>query len=271
MHKKPSPQKSNPADFSVHFPTMQKFQFTASQKCALEAACEALIPALEGDPKQASYWQSTASDFDVAGQILEMMSDQNVAEQKEFVQLLRLLDGKLASLIWGGSWTKFVSLPLEKRVKVLQKWRKSRFNVLRKAFGTLKKLSMFLHYGSHKNGQNPIWEASKYPGPLNSPAGKPTPIIPLKIEKETELSCDVLIVGSGAGGGLAAGVLAAKGLDVIVLEKGPLMSGADFSEHEVEVIRKTYDKQAAFQTKDGGVTVFAGACVGGGTTINWTR
>lgn len=249
---------------------MQKFQYTPAQKEALAAACEALIPALKGDGNHPEYWNSTAADFDVAGQILEMMEDQNLPEQKEFKQLLDLLEGKIASLIFGGKWVAFKALPLEKRAKILRKWMGSRFNVLRKAFGTLKKLSMFLHYGSHNKGHNPTWAASNYPGPIDSPAGERLPIETLQFEADAELSCDVLIVGSGAGGGLAAGLLAAKGKDVILLEKGPFMSGPDFNEHEAEMIRKTYDKQAAFQTKSGSVTVFAGSCLGGGTTINWT-
>ena len=249
---------------------MQKFQYTPAQKQALEAACEALVPALKGDGTNVEYWKSTAADFDVAGQILEMMDDQNLPEQKEFKQLLDLLEGKIASLIWAGSWAEFKALPVEKRAKILQKWMGSRFNVLRKAFGTLKKLTMFLHYGSHQKGHNPTWAAADYPGPLKSTAGNRVAIEALQFEEDTTLSCDVLIVGSGAGGGLAAGELAAKGKDVILLEKGPFMNGPDFNEHEAEMIRKTYDKQAAFQTTSGSVTVFAGSCLGGGTTINWT-
>lgn len=248
---------------------MQEFKFTSRQKEALAAACEALIPAFE-NTENTEYWAATAADFDVAGQILDMMVDQNLPEQKEFRQLLELLDGKIASLIWAGKWQKFKDLPLEARSRILHKWMGSRLNVLRKAFATLKKLSMFLHYGSHQNGSNPTWKACHYSGPLHSPAGNPAKVDTLKLEQDTQLACDVLIVGSGAGGGLAAGLLAAKGKDVILLEKGPLMSAADFNEHEVEMIRKTYDKQAAFQTKDGGITIFAGACLGGGTTINWT-
>ena len=44
----------------------------------------------------------------------------------------------------------------------------------------------------------------------------------------TDLRADVVVVGSGAGGGPAAAVLAEAGLDVLVLEAGPRLEAADF-------------------------------------------
>lgn len=246
------------------------FAISPEERAALEAACEALIPSLQGNGKHEGFWKATAKDFDVAGQILEIIADQNLAEQHEFRQLLGLLNSKVAGLIFGGGWTRFREMPLEDRVAMLRKWMGSRINLLRKAFGTLKKLSMFLHYGSHIDHENPTWAANGY-RPLREVAAGPRPAIhPRQFTQDTILDCDVVVVGSGAGGGLAAGVLAEAGLKVVLLEKGPFMAGEDFTQHEVELIRKTYDKQGAFQTADGSVTVFAGACLGGGTTINWT-
>jgi choline dehydrogenase-like flavoprotein len=46
-------------------------------------------------------------------------------------------------------------------------------------------------------------------------------------------SADVVIVGSGAGGGIAAYVLAKAGLSVIVLEKGPWATPQDFGDDEL--------------------------------------
>ena len=42
-----------------------------------------------------------------------------------------------------------------------------------------------------------------------------------------------MIVGSGAGGGAAAGVLAAAGLDVIVIESGDYYDDQDFDGSEL--------------------------------------
>ena len=40
------------------------------------------------------------------------------------------------------------------------------------------------------------------------------------MQPDLELSADVVIIGSGAGGGMAAEQLAAAGLDVLLLEEG---------------------------------------------------
>jgi choline dehydrogenase-like flavoprotein len=44
---------------------------------------------------------------------------------------------------------------------------------------------------------------------------------------DVELSCDVVVVGSGAGGAVVATELALAGQDVVVLEEGPQISAAE--------------------------------------------
>jgi len=44
---------------------------------------------------------------------------------------------------------------------------------------------------------------------------------------------DAVIVGSGAGGGIAAYVLATAGLRVCVLEKGPWLTRDDYGDDEL--------------------------------------
>ncbi|MCH8931230.1 MAG: NAD(P)-binding protein, partial [Proteobacteria bacterium] len=46
-----------------------------------------------------------------------------------------------------------------------------------------------------------------------------------RLQADQRLEADVVIVGSGAGGGVAAELLAKSGLRVIMLETGPLQLG----------------------------------------------
>ncbi|CBJ27378.1 oxidoreductase [Ectocarpus siliculosus] len=85
-----------------------------------------------------------------------------------------------------------------------------------------------------------------------------------------QLTVDVVVVGSGAGGGCAAGALAARGLRVAVLEKGGLYGAHDFARFsEMEAYKDMYEGQGVLATEGGAVVILAGSCVGGGTTVNW--
>ncbi len=87
---------------------------------------------------------------------------------------------------------------------------------------------------------------------------------------DREDEADVVIVGSGAGGGLAAELLARAGLRVIVVEEGPLRSTDDFHMRESEAYPWLYQESAARKTADKAINILQGRCVGGSTTVNWT-
>lgn len=82
---------------------------------------------------------------------------------------------------------------------------------------------------------------------------------------------DVVVVGSGAGGGIVAGELAERGRHVLLLELGPHRTANDFTRWEAKA---THDLwwPIRFALIDGGaggaIGLIGGRCVGGGTTIN---
>ena len=88
--------------------------------------------------------------------------------------------------------------------------------------------------------------------------------------KERKLSCDVLVVGSGAGGAITAEILAESGLKVIIVEEGPYRSQRDFNMLEREAYPELYQEAASRKTKDKAITILQGRAVGGSTTVNWT-
>ncbi|MBC7601928.1 MAG: GMC family oxidoreductase [Ramlibacter sp.] len=84
------------------------------------------------------------------------------------------------------------------------------------------------------------------------------------------ITCDVAIVGSGAGGGITAELLSRAGLDVVIIEEGPLRSSSDFRQQEAVAYPSLYQESAARKTADKGINILQGRCVGGSTTVNWT-
>jgi choline dehydrogenase-like flavoprotein len=82
---------------------------------------------------------------------------------------------------------------------------------------------------------------------------------------------DVVVVGSGAGGGVIAGELAERGRNVLLLETGPHKTAADFTRWEAKA-NHDFWWPLRFALIDGGaggaVALLAARCVGGTTTIN---
>jgi len=102
-------------------------------------------------------------------------------------------------------------------------------------------------------------------GSLPDPAG---PLGETEPAGEGE-ECDVVIVGSGAGGAVAAATLAEAGLDVIVLEAGESFNRDSYPDEPLDAIARLY--------RDGGLTIAEGRppipvpvarTVGGTTVVN---
>jgi choline dehydrogenase-like flavoprotein len=81
--------------------------------------------------------------------------------------------------------------------------------------------------------------------------------------------CEVLIIGSGAGGATTAAILAEAGHDVLIIEEGPWVDQGEVVPFSLEQMDRQY--------RSGGVTVALGVpsiaytegrCAGGGTEVN---
>jgi choline dehydrogenase-like flavoprotein len=86
----------------------------------------------------------------------------------------------------------------------------------------------------------------------------------------SDVSVDVLVVGSGAGGGTAAArlaPLAERGGRVLVLEQGARLDDADFNGSELDMPPRLYEDGAAFLTADGAMTLAFGRAFGGSTVV----
>ncbi|MFI6323606.1 GMC family oxidoreductase N-terminal domain-containing protein [Nonomuraea sp. NPDC050556] len=84
-----------------------------------------------------------------------------------------------------------------------------------------------------------------------------------------DAQADVVVVGSGAGGGVIAAELGAAGYDVLVLEAGRLRTAADHTRFEVRANHRLWWPPRFVQVEgDGPLALLAGRCVGGSTVIN---
>jgi choline dehydrogenase-like flavoprotein len=80
---------------------------------------------------------------------------------------------------------------------------------------------------------------------------------------------DVVVVGSGAGGGVVASELAGRGRDVLLLELGPHLTAKDFTRWEAKATHDLFwPLRLAFPPHGEPVAFLGGRCVGGTTTIN---
>lgn len=81
---------------------------------------------------------------------------------------------------------------------------------------------------------------------------------------------DIVIVGSGAGGGTVAkelSPLCRDGLRIAVLECGPRLKEEEFSGHELEMAERLYFEGGGVLTKDRSVTLAFGRAYGGSTVV----
>lgn len=83
------------------------------------------------------------------------------------------------------------------------------------------------------------------------------------------LTADVVVIGTGAGGAVAAARLSEAGWDVVILESGSHRESGDFDEHEHTMREQLYAERGLRATDDLSVAMLQGECVGGSTTVNW--
>ncbi|KAJ6721721.1 LONG-CHAIN-ALCOHOL OXIDASE [Salix viminalis] len=161
----------------------------------------------------------------------------------------------------------------------------------------------FLHFHHSKKvdekGDNPAWEAIEYhvgtdEDPGQVPKERPLQKGLIDTNQETDstllhslkerglevtqdprrnlykIKCDVVIVGSGCGGAVAAAVLAASGQKVFVLEKGNYYTATDYSALEGPSMDQLYESGGKLVTTDAKMLIMAGSSVGGGSAVNWS-
>ncbi|HEY0601836.1 MAG TPA: GMC family oxidoreductase N-terminal domain-containing protein, partial [Herpetosiphonaceae bacterium] len=244
-----------------------------SEFATLEAICDTLLPSLEPPPGSseatARYYRRSARDLQVAQRLAEMLARENPEVHTDLRQFLSMFTSRGPSMLFAGRAQPFAALPQPKREQYLLALANSPVAKLRKGYQGIKRLACLIFYSAvDASGVNPNWEMLDYAPPSPPPAVPPR-ITPLAITADTTLEADVVVLGSGAGGGVVAAELAQAGKSVIVLEKGGYNHEGNFTHLEQQAMSELFLKQGALASKDLGVLIMAGSTLGGGTVINW--
>ncbi len=231
-----------------------------THRAVLTAVCDTVVPSITRDDDPDGFFARTASDVGAPQALEQMLAGMPDDARAGLLELLEALGEQ-----------GFVRSSLRSREQLLR-------NVAlmgpeaAAGVGALQTITLFLTYGlPDERGQNPNWATFGYPGPVSAPPATEKPLHPLVPDEDTTLEADVCIVGSGAGGGVMAGVLAGQGLKVVVLEAGGYFDEADFLQLELPAYQNTFWRGGPTPTGDQNISLQAGSCLGGGTTINWTN
>ncbi|GAA5941213.1 hypothetical protein JCM3775_006650 [Rhodotorula graminis] len=187
--------------------------------------------------------------------------------------VLSLLSTRPGTLVLTGHASTFPELSVEQREAVLQSWRTSRLTLLRQAFRGLSAFTLYVTYNLYDNmilatGYPAYGDEHRFADKSRLRPHHPYQFESIRTQFEV-IETDILVVGSGAGGGVVASELAKKGWKVLVVEKGEYIKPEDMAGTQREGFSRLYESAGLMATEDGSMNILAGSGFGGGTTINW--
>jgi len=178
--------------------------------------------------------------------------------------LLRGLDAQA----WLDARRPFARVTPEKRLAILEKWRNGdalRRLMLRALVSPLKMAhfddpELYKQLGCVYDVHRPKAEAK---------AAYMRDRVHERLEGDLALECDVVVVGTGAGGAVVGRELAEAGLAVVFVEEGRYFDRTQFTGRGFEMQQKLYRRGAAtFSVGNLAIPIPLGQTVGGSTTVN---
>jgi choline dehydrogenase-like flavoprotein len=215
-------------------------------------------------------------------------------QQRDLHRALRLLGAPATSALGGGGWRAFHRLPDARQDDLIRRWLSSRFLAVRMAINAIRRLALATAVAdragqarigaprpSHQRPPQFAWEGAA-PGdttidePIARGSARPAPrelpaaaFIAADRASGARLTADAVVIGSGAGGAIAAARLAAAGLEVLIVESGDDVPTSALTEHDADMMERLYADGATRTTDDLSIPLLQGAAVGGGTIVNW--
>jgi choline dehydrogenase-like flavoprotein len=235
------------------------------QRDTLARVCDTFAPSIARDDDPTGFWARSASDLGIPDAIEQALA---ALPEEQLAGLRKLLDSLAAE--------GFNDADQPAREAMVHAFGDVGPETLA-GVSAFRGLTLMLFYAlpDPATGTNPNWEVLGYPGPVSAPPSPEqapkTIAVTVPGDDTLTLEADVVVVGSGAGGGVIAGTLAGEGRRVAVLEMGGYYNEADFNQLELWAYENLYHGGALHPTHDGQVVIMAGQNLGGGTTVNWTN
>ncbi|KAI8330123.1 hypothetical protein BC941DRAFT_441570 [Chlamydoabsidia padenii] len=262
------------AKLQCNHPTItgEDVQLMASTTCAN----------LASNISRSSSTKILASPYDYIGTLLHLIQRTMVhdpAKLQGFLKLLWALSTSTgtALLTQGRYRVPIAQLARSDREEILNHWRQSRFHFFRSLYTSFAALTWAMSY-SCAEAQHSLHQAIGYPtfDPVRSlPDYTPVNNTPrLPITHHPQYDCDggfdVIVIGSGAGGGVVAAQVAQAGLSVLIIEKGPYYHESDYVLQEGKSAQRNLERGGTFLNEEGTMGFIAGSLIGGGTSINYS-
>lgn len=211
-----------------------------------------------------------------AGAILPAAGERAVAGfdrwMRESTAAARALRGAIFALEASTLPTRgrpFSALPIAARTEALRAWETSGIFAARSLLRALLTPLKFAHFDDPRmfshvgcrfelpavRDESPRWMARVTDG--------------RKVDEDLQLDCEVVVIGTGAGGAAAAYELASRGRAVLLLEEGDHHPRSSFRGGVSRAHREMYrDRGMTIALGNVGIPVFSGRAVGGSTVIN---
>jgi choline dehydrogenase-like flavoprotein len=237
-------------------------ELSGAHRRTLSAVCETIVPSIERSPDPGGFWAASAGSVGADAAFADLLA---TVPEEQLAGTIGLLEGLAAQ--------GFDDLSRDERERMMIQVALSGPEEAA-GIGSLIGGTILLTYSlpDPQTGQNPTWPAFGYPGPIAAPSPQPKAIQTFVPDRDAvTLEADVVVVGSGSGGGVIAGTLAQSGMKVVVLEAGGYFDESDFNMLELWGYQNLYYRGGPVPTADGNVSLQAGSNLGGGTTINWTN
>lgn len=162
----------------------------------------------------------------------------------------------------------FARASIEQRLALLNRWRTGdpiRRLLLRALVSPLKMAhfddpALYRQLGC-------VYEVAKVAGEAKPPYMRDR--VHAKLESDLAVECDVVVIGTGAGGAVVGRELAEAGLAVVFVEEGQYFDRTDFTGRTFEMQQKLYRRGGStFSVGNVPIPIPIGKSVGGTTTIN---